>query len=112
LDSYLAAFLSRFRLAHDPMPPPLSISPEELLNKTQDGVRLLRNPWTRLTWVENPEGARLYAAGQAYDCSVWLAECLCASGQPLIRTDMLDQISLDSLNRLINSGHFQLTGTG
>ncbi|MGB7451350.1 MAG: cupin domain-containing protein [Lysobacterales bacterium] len=112
LDSYLAAFLSRFRLAHDPMPPPLSISPEELLNKTQDGVRLLRNPWTRLTWVENPEGARLYAAGQAYDCSVWLAESLCASGQPLIRTDMLDQISLDSLNRLINSGHFQLTGTG
>ncbi len=27
LDNYLAAFLSRFRLAHDPMPPPVSIQP-------------------------------------------------------------------------------------
>jgi len=108
LDHYLAAFLSRFRLAHDPMPPPDSISPEKLISELQDGARLLRSPWTRLTWIENPEGARLYAAGQAYDCSVCLAESLCASVQPRIRTDTLDQASLDCLTRLINNGHFQL----
>lgn len=112
LDHYLAAFLSRFRLAHEPMPPPVKIHREKLLNKLKTDVKLLRNPWTRVTWVESPEGARLYAAGQAYDCSTRLAESLCASMQPLIKTEMLDQVSLDSLTRLINNGHFQLEGSG
>jgi 50S ribosomal protein L16 3-hydroxylase len=109
LDNYLAAFLSRFRLAHDPMPPPVSIRPEKLLKGLQGDASLLRNPWTRLTWIESPQGARLYAAGQPYDCSVWLAEALCAREQPLIKADLLDQASLDTLARLFNSGHFLLT---
>jgi len=63
MDNYLAAFMSRFRLAHDPVPPPDLIQPESLLKALQDGSRLFRNPWTRLTWVENSKGARLFAAG-------------------------------------------------
>ena len=112
LDNYLAAFLSRFRLAHDPMPPPALIRPEKLLKGLIDGVRLYRNPWTRLCWVEHSEGARLYAAGQPYECSAWLAETLCEWEQPRIRADMLDQISLDTLTNLINGGHFLLTKAG
>lgn len=109
LDRYLAAFLSRFRLAHDPMPPPVLIQPEKLLKAMTNGVSLFRNPWTRLCWVEHPEGARLYAAGQAYECSAWLAEALCECEQPRIRADMLDQASLDTITSLINGGHFLLT---
>jgi len=69
----------------------------------------MRNPWTRLTWVESPQGARLYAAGQPYDCSIALAESLCEWEQPRIIADKLDQSSLENLAKLINSGHFLLT---
>jgi len=109
LDDYLAAFMSRFRLAHDPVPPPDLTNPESLLKALQNDSRLFRNPWTRLTWIENLKGARLFAAGHPYDCSVWLAESLCEWEQPRISADMLDRASLDTLTRLINNGHFLLT---
>ncbi len=109
LDNYLAAFMSRFRLAHDPVPPPDLTNPESLLKALQNGSRLFRNPWTRLTWVENLKAARMFAAGQPYDCSIWLAESLCEWEQPRINADMLDRASLDTLTRLINNGHFLLT---
>jgi len=108
LDNYLAAFMSRFRLAHDPVPPPDLIKPDDVLKALQEGSELLRNPWTRLTWIETTEGARLFAAGQPYDCSTLLAESLCEWEQPRICTDMLDHASIDTLTRLINSGHFLL----
>ena len=112
LENYLAAFLSRFRLAHDPMPPPELIRSEKVLKGLGEGGGLFRNPWTRLCWVEGTNGARLYAAGQPYDCSAWLAESLCEWEKPRIRTDMLDQASLDTLTKLINGGHFLLTKAG
>jgi len=112
LDNYLAAFLSRFRLAHDPMPPPRPIKPENLLEALHQGTGLLRNPWTRLTWTENKQGARLYAAGQAYDCSLEVAESLCKSEQPQISADILDQAALETLTKLVNNGHFLLTNEG
>ncbi len=70
LDNFLAAFLSRFRLANDPMPPPALLHQKNCLINFSSGAGLLRNPWTRLTWIESAQGARLYAAGQPYDCSV------------------------------------------
>lgn len=109
LDNYLAAFMSRFRLAHDPMPPPATISAEEILEELQNDARLFRNPWTRLCWVECSTGARLYAAGQPYECSVWLAESLCEWEKPRVRAEMLDRASLETLAKMINSGHFLLT---
>ena len=109
LDDYLAAFMSRFRLAHDPVPPPDLTNPESLLKALQNGSRLFRNPWTRLTWIENLKGARLFAAGHPYDCSIWLAETLCEWEQPRITANILDRASLDTLTRLINNGHFLLT---
>ena len=109
LDDYLAAFMSRFRLAHDPVPPPDLTNSESLLKALQNGSRLFRNPWTRLTWIENLKGARLFAAGHPYDCSIWLAESLCEWEQPRISAEMLDRASLDTLTRLINNGHFLLT---
>jgi len=109
MDNYLAAFMSRFRLAHEPVAPPETIGSEDLLAELGHGARLLRNPWTRLTWVKNFNGARLFAAGQAFDCSIWLAEALCKCEPPVIRADMLDKATLDTLTNLINKGHFLLT---
>jgi 50S ribosomal protein L16 3-hydroxylase len=109
LNTYLAAFMSRFRLAHEPVPPPENVIPGAVLTALQDGEKLLRNPWTRLTWIETSTGARLFAVGQSYDCEIWLAEALCEWEQPRINANMLDQVTLDILTRLINNGHFMLT---
>ncbi|MGA9574119.1 MAG: cupin domain-containing protein, partial [Lysobacterales bacterium] len=106
LDNFLAAFVSRFRMAHEPLPPPTTIRAGKLLRALQQGVCLLRNPWTRLAWIEYRDGARMYAAGQSYDCSIQLAETLCESEQPCLSKDMLDPVSLQTLARLVNNGHF------
>jgi len=79
-----------------------------LLASINDGAELFCNPWTRLTWIESTGGARLFAAGQAYDCSVGLAEVLCEREQPRISVDMLDKTTLTILTKLINNGHFLL----
>jgi 50S ribosomal protein L16 3-hydroxylase len=108
LNNYLAAFMSRFRLAHDPVPPAQMTRPESLQRALRDGALLLRNPWTRLTWIETAEGARLFAAGQPFDCTTNLAERLCQSNQTEVQTDRLDTESLETLTGLINSGHILL----
>lgn len=108
LPGYLAAFMSRFRLANEPVPPPALFKPDNLLKAFKRGAGLLRNPWTRLTWVENSQGARLFAAGQAYDCSTLLAETLCRSEQPRIEAIMMEQASIDTVTALVNNGHFLL----
>jgi len=108
-NSYLATFMSRFRLAHEPVPPPETTTQEEVLKAITGGEKLFRNPWTRLTWIETSNGARLFAAGQSYDCENWLAEALCEWEQPRINPGMLDRTTLELLTRLINNGHFMLT---
>ena len=109
LNTYLATFMSRFRLAHEPVSPPENMMPGAILTAMQDGEKLLRNPWTRLTWIETSSGALLFAAGQRYDCEPWLAEALCESQQPRINMRALNSVTLDTLTRLINNGHFMLT---
>ena len=109
LNHYLVAFMSRYRLAHEPAAAAASIRTVDLLAALQDGSKLFRNPWTRLTWIENDKDARLYATGQPYDCSTWLAEALCEWEQPRIRAELLDQSDLNTLAELINNGHFLLT---
>jgi len=107
-NTFLAAFLSRFRLAHEPAEPPHRVGARRVFEALRDGRRLLRNPWTRLTWIETDTGARLLAAGQVYDCSVGFAETLCEWEQPRLSLDMLDRAELDVLTELINKGHFSL----
>ncbi len=112
LDNYLAAFMSRFRLAYEPVSPPGQVKAATLLAAVQKGAGLLRNPWTRLAWIETTNGARLFAAGQSYDCSIQLAESLCHPGQVKINLAGTDQETLNMLTSLVNNGHFLLDETG
>ncbi len=107
-DAFLTTFMSRFRLAHEPVPPPASMQPEAVLQALQEGQTLLRNPWTRLVWTEADGRARLLVAGQARECEIWLATALCTGQQPEINTSRVDSEALATLTRLINSGHFLL----
>jgi 50S ribosomal protein L16 3-hydroxylase len=109
LNNYLTSFLSRFRLAHEPVAPANLIKLKKLQSALQNGAELLRNPWTRLSWIEQAGSARLYASGQAYDCSTRLAETLCSWEIPRIRPEQLDSASLQVLVKLINNGHLLLT---
>ena len=108
IDDFIAAFMSRFRLANEPLPPPQLIRPQHLLKALEKGFKLLRNPWTRLTWIENSQGARLFAAGQAFDCTTSLAQALCESDQPRIGVEKIDRDTIDTLTELVNHGHFLL----
>jgi 50S ribosomal protein L16 3-hydroxylase len=108
LEQFLAAFMSRFRLANEPAPPPGKIHADSVATALMNGATLMRNPWTRLVWIETAVGARLYAAGQPHDCSISLAESLCESARPNIESDTLDQASLEVVTSLINTGHFIL----
>lgn len=108
LNSFLTSFMSRYRLAHEPAPPPHTIECAVLQAALAEGQKLLRNPWTRLTWIETPGGACLYAAGQAFTCECWLAECLCKWDQPQLDTSRLDSAALETLTSMVNRGHFSL----
>jgi len=105
LDFYLAAFMSRFRLAHEPFGPPSEIQTKDVRRALESDKPLYRNPWTRMLWIETVNGARLFAAGQAYECSTSLAESLCEHELAQIDSDTLDPESIEVLTRLINAGH-------
>jgi 50S ribosomal protein L16 3-hydroxylase len=75
--AFLGAFLSRYRLAHEPAPPPAPIGPDELWQALDRGARLRHNPWTRLLWLRTADGALLFAAGSAFACAPDLAEAVC-----------------------------------
>jgi 50S ribosomal protein L16 3-hydroxylase len=75
--AFLGAFLSRYRLAHEPAPPPAAIGPDELWRALDRGAKLRHNPWTRLLWLRTRDGALLFAAGSAFACEPDLAEAVC-----------------------------------
>ena len=105
LNNYLAAFMSRFRLANEPVPIERPLQDGQLQSALQAGASLLRNPWTRLVWIAKTHGAQLHAAGQVYDCSVRLAECLCQAQQISLNADTLSNESVHTLTQLVNNGH-------
>jgi len=76
-EPFVGAFLSRYRLAHEPAPPDRVPDRAAVGRSLQAGARLLHHPWTRLLWIETPAGARLFAAGDAFDCDPESAQQLC-----------------------------------
>jgi 50S ribosomal protein L16 3-hydroxylase len=98
-------FLSAYRLAHEPAPPPRTLRPGELRSALASGARLQHNPWTRLLWQRSAEGALLFAAGSAFACSVETARAIC---DPTVLAG-LDAVALEAAEslvcELVNRGH-------
>jgi 50S ribosomal protein L16 3-hydroxylase len=98
-------FLSAYRLAHEPAPPPRTLRPGELRRALDSGARLRHNPWTRLLWQRSAEGALLFAAGSAFSCSVETARTIC---DPTVLAG-LDAGALEAAEslvcELVNRGH-------
>lgn len=106
--SFLGSFLSRYRLAHEPAGPENPLDHPALVKGLESGRKLKHNPWTRLLWVETSDGARLFAAGDEYQCSSGFALTLC-DPELLSQLDPeLQDVEIDLLCELLNRGHLYI----
>jgi 50S ribosomal protein L16 3-hydroxylase len=111
--AFLGSFLSRYRLAHEPAPPPAAIAPDALRRALGAGASLRHNPWTRLLWLQTVDGALLFAAGSAFACAPELAEAVCdpegLSGSTALRLAARRPGEAEGLLcELVNRGHLLL----
>jgi 50S ribosomal protein L16 3-hydroxylase len=105
---FLGLFLSRYRVAHEPAPPPDPIDPVALIKSLELGLRLKHNPWTRLLWIESHNGARLFAAGTDFFCTLESAQTICDPDRLYRLSHGLCEPELTLLCELLNRGHLYL----
>jgi 50S ribosomal protein L16 3-hydroxylase len=108
LNSFLASFLSRYRLAQQPAPPAQALNENDVTAALAGSARLQRNPWTRLAWIEQNGMALLSAAGDEYTCSIATAMLLCAIPAEGSGDMPMDGARLQLVCQLINEGHLFL----
>ncbi len=108
LDGFLASFISRFRLAHQPAAPDESSDLNQMLQVVASGGCLQRNPWTRLNWITSGEHARLFAAGDERPCSQAVATALCGAAISEIDLPALSPDDQQCVLDFVNLGHLFL----
>jgi 50S ribosomal protein L16 3-hydroxylase len=102
---FLGSFLSRYRLAHEPLGPEEAVSEKHLAAALSDGAVLRQNPWTRLLWVAVDGGAMLFAAGSGYACSRAFAIMVCEPARLASEGLALADENPALLADLVNAGH-------
>ena len=112
LNGFLARFLTRYRLAHNPEPAKDMVDEHDLSSALTEGSSVQKNPWTRLGWIEESGGARLFAAGEEYACNTAAAILLCTSPLEITDKNSLSPDQLRLLCQLINAGHLYLHDPG
>jgi 50S ribosomal protein L16 3-hydroxylase len=103
--TFVGAFLSRYRLAHEPAPRPRPVTLAGLRRALERGDRLHHNPWTRLVWLQVAQHAVLFASGSARSCSIEVAMTICDPER--LQAIAAEQLDVDSslLCELVNEGH-------
>lgn len=106
---FIGAFLSRFRQAHDPVPPPGNTpTASTLTTHLKMGGHVEPHPWARFNWVATETGADLYASGRRHACSRSLAIWVCdgLSGAPPLAEarDRLCLVELVAAGQLLVDG--------
>jgi hypothetical protein len=69
-------------------------------------MAVLRNPWTRLAWIEEMGTARLFACGEEFQCSLASAAALCESPGAVSLDNFQHPEDSEVLLSLINQGYF------
>ena len=104
LRDWFGRFITRYRSAQTPAPPPRAPTAAQLLSTLAEGGTLLRHPWSRLAWSGNGRTVTLFAHGQTLPCPRALAIRLCGA-----RTLAFDApptgAALDALLPLLADGH-------
>ena len=76
LRHWFATFITRYRSAHEPAPPPKPLTADALARALARGGELLRNPWSRYAFFREGRGAALYFSGERLRGSLRLARLL------------------------------------
>lgn len=105
---FLGAFLSRYRLAHEPVGPETPLSETDLAEALRTGRTLRHNPWTRLLWSGTGDDAWLFAAGSTFRCPAEFAYTVCDADRLARRGKALATANGDLLCSLVNAGHLYL----
>jgi 50S ribosomal protein L16 3-hydroxylase len=108
LAEFLGIFLSRYRLAHEPLGPEEPIATEELAAALSSGQVLRHNPWTRLVWFGTDNTATLFAAGSAFSCSSAFAAAVSDPAEVGSAGTELAAKNASLLCELVNAGHLYL----
>ncbi|HET6564295.1 MAG TPA: cupin domain-containing protein [Xanthomonadales bacterium] len=108
LAGFLAAFISRYRLAHQPASPEPQLRLADIKQALASGAQLRRNPWTRMNWIAGDSQSRLFAAGEEFSCSQPLAVALCGPGIDGINLARLGTDEQNCILLLLNQGHLYL----
>ena len=107
-NEFLGAFLSRYRLAHEPLGPERPVSEAELVSELNAGAVLRHNPWTRLLWSAAENGVTLFAAGSALACDRAAAKTVCDTTRLERDGPALAGRHAGLLCELVNAGHLYL----
>jgi 50S ribosomal protein L16 3-hydroxylase len=107
LAEWFGRFITRYRSAQFAAPPARRMTRKQLLNALAAGATFVRHPWTRFAWVRRRGGATLFAAGEAYRCTMSMARWLCSDRIQHL-TKPPDEAAQDVLLALINDGHLVL----
>lgn len=101
LGAWFGRYITRYRAAQTASPPRRKLHAADL-----DTAQLHRHPFTRFAYARAARGATLYAAGDAYACSIKFAQHLCAE-RSVTRADLGELTARDAaaLLALANDGH-------
>ncbi|MDT8319150.1 MAG: cupin domain-containing protein [Xanthomonadales bacterium] len=105
---FLGAFLSRYRLAHDPAPPAEPVDSEYLRAALRGGATLRHNPWTRLLWMDAAGGTCLFAAGERLACDGASAALICDPHRLAMLDENTPASLLERVHELVEQGHLYL----
>jgi 50S ribosomal protein L16 3-hydroxylase len=108
LREFLGAFLSRFRLAHEPVAPTKPLSLAKIHEHVSAGALFYQHPWSRYNWFHQGGEAVLYAAGHRETCSVKLAIALCADDLTPELFMTLEANDKTAICALLNAGQLLL----
>ncbi|MEO8836143.1 MAG: winged helix domain-containing protein, partial [Caldimonas sp.] len=104
LRDWFGRFITRYRNAQVAVARDKPLTAAALAKQLEDGVQLLRHPWSRLAWGRSKSACTLYVSGQAYPSTQGMAQQLCAHRAFQV-TGHLTAVEQALLVELVNDGH-------
>ncbi len=110
LREWFGGFATRYRAAHDAVPPPRRLDAATFAQRLAAGATVIRNPWSRVAWARSGRGATLFVAGLALPASRAFAVRACTDEAfDAIAVGALAESDRARLLELVNLGHFAMT---
>ena len=102
---WFGRFITRYRSARVAAPPPRLPRAATLARALEQGMDLVRHPWSRYAWTGHGRDARLFVAGDAWRCSRALAKTLCGTREIHLDAGSVQEADRAVLLALLQAGH-------